>query len=288
MEEKNVNQSNKGLLLVIILLLCCAFGLGGWYLGTKSTNKETQPTTNEKNQKEEKADKVVDSIEDKRKAEDIIAPFLSIINYCDSKESFVYNKVAKYEDFSSSAAIDIALNNLSYEERTKQQKEADADGKYPDIETSYIKEKIAYTFGKNKNIEFPKKLEFSSDFLDYDLKGDKYVFGGQGGGCLGYKDHIKTKYYDSKKESDKLIIQVNFIYITYDEAHITAAEDPIIPIIFYNNIYKERIISKLDKNGTEEDEAEKLLKGEKTDYLSFTFGIEDDHYIFEKVEIVKR
>ena len=285
MEEKNVNQSNKGLLLVIIVLLCCAFGLGGWYLGTKSTNKETQPTTNEKNQKE---DKVIDSIKDKRKAEDIIAPFLNIINYCNSKESFVYNKVAKYEDFSSSTAIDIALKNLSYEERTKQQKEADADGKYPDIETSYIKEKIAYTFGKNKNIEFPKKLEFSSDILDYDLKGDKYVFGGQGGGCLGYKDHIKTKYYDSKKESDKLIIQVNFIYITYDEAHITAAEDPIIPIIFYNNISKERIISKLDKNGTEEDEAEKLLKGEKTDYLSFTFGIEADHYIFEKVEIVKR
>lgn len=274
--------------MVIILLLCCAFGLGGWYLGTKSTNKETQPTTNEKNQKEDKADKVVDSIEDKRKAEDIIAPFLSIINYCDSKESFVYNKVAKYEDFSSSAAIDIALKNLSYEERTKQQKETDADGKYPDIETSYIKEKIAYTFGKNKNVEFPKKLEFSSDFLDYNLKGDKYVFGGQGGGCLGYKDHIKTKYYDSKKESDKLVIQVNYIYITYDESHITAAEDPIIPIIFYNNISKERIISKLDKNGTEEDEAEKLLKGEKTDYLSFTFGIEDDHYIFEKVEIVKR
>lgn len=285
MEEKNVNQSNKGLLLVIILLLCCAFGLGGWYLGTKSTNKETQPTTNEKNQKE---DKVIDSIKDKRTAEEIIAPFLSIINYCDSKESFVYNKVAKYEDFSSSAAIDIALNNLSYEERTKQQKEADTDGKYPDIETSYIKEKIAYTFGKNKNVELPKKLEFSSDFLDYNLKGDKYIFGGQGGGCLGYKDHIKTKYYDSKKESDKLIIQVNFIYITYDESHITAAEDPIIPIIFYNNISKERIISKLDKNGTEEDEADKLLKGEKTDYLSFTFGIEDDHYIFEKVEIVKR
>ena len=284
MEEKNINQSNKGLLLVIILLLCCAFGLGGWYLGTKSTNKETQPTTNEKNQKE---DKVIDSIKDKRTAEEIIAPFLNIINYCDSKESFVYNKVTKYEDFSSSTAIDIALNNLSYEEIVKQKEEDDEE--HPsEIETSYIKEKIAYTFGKNKNVEFPKKLEFSSDFLDYNLKGDKYIFGGQGGGCLGYKDHIKTKYYDSKKESDKLIIQVNYIYITYDESHITAAEDPIIPIIFYNNISKERIISKLDKNGTEEDEAEKLLKGEKTDYLSFTFGIEDDHYIFEKVEIVKR
>ncbi len=285
MEEKNVNQSNKGLLWVTIVLLCCAFGLGGWYLGTKSTNKETQPTTNEKN---EKVDKVVDSIEDKRSAEDIIAPFLKIINYCDSKESFIYNEATKYEDFSSSTAIDIALNNLSYEERTKQQNEDDADGKYPDIEKSYIKEKIAYTFGKNKNIEFPKKLEFSSDNLDYNLNGDKYIFGGQGGGCLGYKDHFRTKYYDSKKESDKLIIQVNYIYITYDESHITAAEDPIIPVIFYNNISKERTISKLDKNGTEEDEAEKLLKGEKTDYLSFTFGIEDGHYIFEKVEIVKR
>ena len=284
MEEKNINQSNKGLLLVIILLLCCAFGLGGWYLGTKSTNKETQPETNEKNQKE---DKVIDSIKDKRTAEEIIAPFLNIINYCDSKESFVYNKVTKYEDFSSSTAIDIALNNLSYEEIVKQKEEDDEE--HPsEIETSYIKEKIAYTFGKNKNVEFPKKLEFSSDFLDYNLKGDKYIFGGQGGGCLGYKDHIKTKYYGSKKESDKLIIQVNFIYITYDESHITAAKDPIIPVIFYNNISKEKTISKLDKNGTEEDEAEKLLKGEKTDYLSFTFGIEDDHYIFEKVEIVKR
>ena len=284
MEEKNVNQSNKGLLLVIILLLCCAFGLGGWYLGTKSTNKENQPATNEKNKKE---DKVIDSIDDERTAEEIIAPFLNIINYCDSKETFIYNKATKYEDFSSSTAIEIALNNLSSEERTKNQKE-DTNGKYPDIETSYIKEKIAYTFGKNKNIEFPKKLEYTGEYLDYNLKGDKYVFGGQGGGCVGYKDHIKTKYYDSKKESDKLIIQVNFIYITYDESHITAAEDPIIPIIFYNNISKERIISKLDKNGTEEDEADKLLKGEKTDYLSFTFGIEDDHYIFEKVEIVKR
>ena len=46
-------------MLVIILLLCCAFGLGGWYLGTKSTNKETQPTTNERNQKEDEADELL-------------------------------------------------------------------------------------------------------------------------------------------------------------------------------------------------------------------------------------
>lgn len=291
-------KKNKPILLwIFILLLCCATGIGGWYIGTKYADKETKQENKEEKKEETKTPEEDNDIEDKRTAEEIIEPFLRVINYCSSNETFYYDKVTKYEDFPSSAAIEIALGNFSKEELEKIKKETsekpdgydwELEEDFPDIETNYIKEKIAYTFGKDKTVKLPKKLNLDGEFTSYDLKGDKYVLAGQGGGCTGFNDYITTKYVDSKKENGKLIIQVNFIYVTYDEKNIEAAEDPIIPIIFYNGLKKDRVISKLDGNGKEQEEAEKLLKGDKTDYLLFTFGVEDGHYIFEKVEMVKR
>ena len=285
------------LLWIFVLLLCCAFGIGGWYMGTKYADKETKQENKEEKKEEPKTPEEDDDVEDKRTAEEIIEPFLNVINYCSADDTFYYDKVTKYEDFPASAAIEIALDNFSKEELEKIKKEAaekpddydwELEEGFPDIETSHVKEKIAYTFGKDKTVKLPKKLNLDGEFTSYDLKGDKYVLAGQGGGCTGFNDYITTKYVDSKKENGKLIIQVNFIYVTYDEDNIQAAEDPIIPVIFYNGLKKDRVISKLDSNGKEQEEAEKLLKGDKTDYLLFTFGVEDGHYIFEKVEMVKR
>lgn len=272
---------------LIWIIVVFVTGVGCFLIGYKSSEKNQ-----DKCKEEPKIEKKEEPKKEEINANLIVEPYLDVLNYCEPKETFYFQKLTKYEDLDPTIAIDIALRNATPEERKKLDEElnkpTDETDSFPDIETSHIEEKIKYTFGKDKTIKFPKKLNFESDFTSYDLKGNKYTLAAQGGGCTGPSDYYETKIVDSSKDNEKLVVQVNYIYVSYDVDNITEAEDPIIPVIFYNSLSKDREIAKLEKNGTEEKEADILLDGNKTDYLLFTFTLEDDHYILEQIEMKER
>ena len=287
-----------GIIIAILLLLVC---LGCFLIGYKVGNgakdkcavapeKKEEPTKEEEKEepKEEK---------DERTAKELVTPFLSAIELCDAKGTYYLKDITRYEDLSGSKAIEIALNNYTYEEWKKIYEaekiehefdpENPVEDEFPDIETSYIKEKIAYTFGKDKTIKFPKKLDFWDE--SYTLKGDKYILEAQGGGCTLFFDYIETKVLEGIKNNDEYVIQVNFVYVTYDVKegeHFEDADDA--PVVVYNNLNKKRVVAKDFKYGDQEKQLDKILNSDKTDYMLFTFKLEDDHYIFDKVEVVER
>ena len=279
------------IIAILLLLVCLGCFLIGYKVGNGSKDKCAVAPTEEK--KEEPTKQEVKKV-DKRSAEELVHPFLAVNNTCDSKNTFIYKKTQKYENFDPSVAIQIALNNYTFEE-WKEIHEAEniehefdpenpVEDEFPDIETSYIKEKIAYAFGKDKTIKFPKKLDFWDEM--YELKGDKYVIEAQGGGCTAFTDYIRTKVVEGIANGDEYVVQVNFAYITYDVKENEEEVDASITV--YNNLNKKRVIVKDTKYEDEEEGLDKLLEGNNTDYMLFTFKLEDDHYIFDKVEVVER
>ena len=280
--------------LVIVLIVGVACILIGYKIGHNNQDKCKEEPTETKEEKKEPEEKTAI---DKRDAEELVHPFLNAVQLCDAEGTYYFKKVTKYEDLSGSKAIEIALMNYSYEEwqkiyeYDKQETEFDpenpVDDEFPDIETSYIKEKIEYTFGKNKTINFPKKLDFWDE--TYKLKGDKYVIEAQGGGCTLFTDYIETKVIEGIKNNDEYIIQVNFVYVTYDVKEGEDFEDADdAPVVVYNNLNKKRVVAKGFKYGDQEKQLDKILNSDKTDYMLFTFKLEDNHYIFDNVEIIER
>ena len=274
--------------LVILLIVGVGCFLIGYKISEKNKDKcETEPIPTKEEEPKKEDNKI-----DKRTAEELVSPFIGINNYCDST-TFIYKNTQKYEDLDPSVAIQIALDNYTYEEWQTSYEEAkkehevnlDEEDEFPDIKTSYINEKIAYTFGKDKTIKFPKHLDFW--YESYELKGDKYVLEGQGGGCTGFTNYIRTKVIEGIETGNEYVVQVNFAYITYDVKE--NAEEIDARITVYNNLNKKRVIVKDAKYDDDEvEELDKLLDGDKTDYMLFTFKLEDDHYIFDKVEVVER
>ncbi len=275
------NKKKYVFFTIILMLVCLSMG---WLMGAnyKKIIKEAPPAKEEVKPDESNNKKAFSNIT-KEEAEELVQPFIALLTRgCSSEEYFYIKDTTTYKTISNNDKIEIASFNL----------ETSSTGEDDGFTLKEIKKAFKKTFGENKEINYPRYLNFESTFSSYSLVNNTYEVVSSGGGCVEFNDWLHTKVVSAKKANNKITVRVNFGLLVRDNVEELEEAEEVneenITSKLYASHAKERIIAEDIKFNDEEEEVEKILSGEDTDYIIFTFVKENNNYIFEKAELKKR
>ena len=227
----------------------------------ENNNTDDEQNNNTKYWNYDNTDKMVDTM-------------LSMIKGdCSNKNNFFITSNTNFENMPNEIKAEIALFNIS------------------DRYSNKLEDKIERTFGKNKRFDLPKKLNAKSWFVNYELVDGDYKEVADGGGCTEFGDSLKTAVIEKKFSENKITFKVNIGYLVRDNAPENGENidiDEELHSTFYNGYDKTRVIERNIYHKNEKEISNKLLYTDKLDYILFTFIKEDEVYIFDKVELIKR
>ncbi len=191
---------------------------------------------------------------------------------CSNKDNFFITSNTNFNNMSPEIKVEIALYNHSHNYSNK------------------LEDKIKRTFGKNKTINLPKKLNAKSNFVTYELVDGEYKEVADGGGCTGFADYFESAIVDKKIYQNKIVYKVNIGYLVRDNVSEQGEElkEEELHSTIYNNYNKKRIIERNIYYKNEENKFNELLYSDNMDYILFTFIKEDQVFIFDKAELIER
>ena len=273
------NKKKYVIFTIVLMLVCLCMG---WLMGAnyKKIIKEEDPVKEEVKPDESKNNKPFNNITEEE-AKELVNPFIVLLSRgCSSPEYFYINETTTYKTISDNDKMEIAYqsiaNKIDFEK----------------FELKELQNAFKAVFGQNKKINFPRKLDIESAMANYVLVNNKYELLANGGGCIEFSDWVHTKVVSAKKDNNKITIRVNYGVLVRDNVEELEDAEEINEENITSKLYashdKERIIAEDIKFNDEEEEVEKLLSGEDTDYIIFTFVKENNNYIFEKAELKKR
>lgn len=204
----------------------------------------------------------------------IVETMLGIINGdCSDKNNFFITNNTNFNNMSNEVKAEIALFNNS------------------DRYSNKMEDKIKRTFGKNKSFDLPKKLNAKSWFVNYELVDGEYEEVADGGGCTEFGDYFNSQIIEKKYSENKITFKVNIGYLVRDNAPENGENmdiDNNLHSTLYNGYDKTRVIERNIYYKNENEVFNKMLYSDKMDYILFTFIKEDQVYIFDKAELIKR
>lgn len=235
---------------------------------------------NEEPKEEPKSEKIAE-VKKEQTPEDLVAPFISLLyRGCNSEEYFYIKETTTYDNLKKADKVEIAYQALTEGKDLEEFSLTDLDKSFKRV------------FGETKSIIFPSKLDIETEMANYKLEGTKYVLEANGGGCLDFEDKLYTKIIETKKEESKMTIRVNYaVRSIKDKAKLQKTEkvdESKIKGTLYSAYNKKKILLNNIEYSKEDEEINKILEGDKTNYIMFTFTKENDNYIFNKAELVER
>jgi len=273
-------NKKKYIIFTIVLMLVCL--CVGWLIGANYKNiiKENEPIKEEVKPDESKNKKPFNNITEEE-AKGLVNPFIVLLTRgCSSQDYFYIKGTTTYKNISDNDKIEIAyqsiVDKIDFEK----------------FELKELQKAFKNVFGQNKKINFPRKLDFESAMANYVLVNNNYELLANGGGCIEFNDSIHTKIVSATKTNNKITVRVNYGLLVRDNVEDLEDDEEIneenITSKLYASHAKERIIAENIKFHDEEEEIDKLLSSEETDYITFTFTKENNNYIFEKAELKER
>ena len=276
-EKVEEKESMLGLKIIVIAIIIIGVGAGLFIVMPKNSSKESnEPASNTGVENTENNNIEDNNTENNPKdnsvdIEKIIEPFL-IFNKCGGAE-YLKDEL-DYNTIDLNAKIDIAYNHLLGDKLYEHE-----------LNKSSLIQAYKDVFGSDKEVELPEQLNISYAFASYKSNGDAYILEGQGGGCTGISEII-TKTELESNNSNELVVKVKYLYVTTVSDSIDDFDTAELGV--YNSKSKERLIRQEFTFDKMEEVTNEILSGDETDYILYTFKLEDNNYIFENAKIIKK
>ena len=282
--EENKKESFLGFIIIVVAIILLGVGIGLLIVmpnesgfGTdKSNNNNSNNTENTNVENTEiNGNQEIDNPPTPSNIEvdvdKLINPFL-IFSKCGGPNYLSDNM--NYDSLSDGVKLEIAYTNIisSYEQS---------------FNASDLLESYKQVFGSDKTIELPDSLQINHSFASYSKEGDQYVLQAQGGGCTGIGEFV-TRVRLESKTTEKVVIKVDYGFITQASEDANFDDYDNIECVFYNSLNKERVVKDGFVYGNKDAIVSEVFDNNLDDYILYTFKVENDHYVFESASIVKK
>ena len=273
--KSDLDEFKRLMVLLIVLVLISVLSQGLYYYSLEYDKKvNTTPVLNTK-EIEQKKEEVLDI--ESEEVNTLLQKFNVFNDQLEAANFFGYfYKEDSYflENISNKAKVFMALSNISFVDNKALIDEKD-NVKIPN---DLVKEKIQELFGTNTIYTDEALVEDGNDcrmaYFGYDEKNKKYILNSYGHNQAAYSNTIETKIDKALKINDKIEIEV----LMYKK--IPTKEGYTI----YKDMNSEEKITSY--NFTEEKNIFEEYKEELQKY-KYTFALENNNYIFNKIEKIK-
>ncbi len=284
MEEKEKGQK----ILLSIILIGLIVGLSYWLINSlkdntlaPEQNTKTEKKVDTKNQEEKKKEEKkeekspVDILTDK-----MMLPFIEYGRYIISNDfNDYYYKEDKYTFDTISDEEKIVLAITIYQSNHNY---VNTDS-IPSNEIRYI---IKDYFGRELSTKLPNKVVMEYNGQIYTLQNDKYVFSDEQGVITELSNRIERKIVNKELKDDELVVSVNYLFVKYRD--LTADYENLRSNIYTDFTLQHTLM--IDVKAEEEYETiNKLIDNNKTNTYEYHFKkIDEDNYVFDRIELVRR
>ena len=290
-KKSEVKESNVGIIVIIASMILLGVGFGLFISMPKESGfKDDKPDYNQENTQNNNQENIENNNQENTEnnnqetdnptpkievdVDEIISPFL-LFKSCGGADYL--DSSVTYDSLENNTKLEIAYYKLM--------KNINQSGYTHEFNISDYLEAYKEVFGSNKEIDFPDQLNINFAFATYSKNDDKYVLEGQGGGCIGINEY-ETKIKNYNQEENSLEIIVDYGYITTVSDSVDDFETA--ECAFYNSKNKTKTIKQGFTFSQEDSVIEEIFNNNQSDYLVYTFKLDNGNYVFDNLKIVNR